>query len=566
MKLKEFSVTNYRSITSAHKIIMQNLTVLVGKNNEGKSNLLTALNIAMTAILLYSRKAESQSLSRRGYHVYDWERDFPVQYQTRRNGLESIFKLIFTLNEDELSVFHSETGTRGNEVIPITVKIGRDGVPRIEVPKRGSSSYQTKSRQVTEFIAKRISFNYIQAIRTDQMAINALQRVISNELVSLKDNPEYVNAQQTVSRLEEEVLNRMSEQLKSPLSVFLPNLRSVTLKRIGDDYRNNLFPFYRNDIDVIIDDGIPTSISNKGDGIKSLVTLAILKDQKITDGASIIAIEEPESHLHSGAIHSLVDVVTKMAENSQVIITTHNPLFVQQNRLSSNILVDQGTARAAKNIGEIRNILGVLPSDNLRNARFVLVVEGEDDKIALAKLLPAYSETVKTALASNLVVIKPLYGASNLSHDLADLKNSMCRYVVLLDYDDAGKNASEKAKTAGLLKDSEVKFTICNGMPQAEFEDCLKPSIYEQVIQEEFGISLEAPNFKGNKKWSDRVRDVFLSQGSEWSDKIEKRVKVCVATAIPDKITQSDLSNVVIKQKASFLQGVVSSIERLIQD
>lgn len=566
MKLKEFSVTNYRSITSAHKIVMQNLTVLVGKNNEGKSNLLTALNVAMTAILLYSRKVESQSLSRRGYHVYDWERDFPVQYQARRNGLESIFKLIFTLDENELSIFHSETGTRGNEDIPITVKIGRDGVPKIEVPKRGSSSYQTKSRQVTEFIAKRISFNYIQAIRTDQMAISALQRVISNELVSLKENPEYVNAQQTVSRLEEEVLNQMSEQLKSPLSVFLPNLRSVALKRVGDDYRNNLFPFYRNDIDVIIDDGIPTSISNKGDGIKSLVTLAILKDQKITEGASIIAIEEPESHLHSGAIHSLVDVITKMAENSQVIITTHNPLFVQQNRLSSNILVDQGTARAAKNIGEIRNILGVLPSDNLRNARFVLVVEGEDDKIALAKLLPVYSESVKTALASNLVVIKPLYGASNLSHDLADLKNSMCRYVVLLDYDDAGKNASDKAKAAGLLKDSEVKFTICNGMPQAEFEDCLKPSIYEQVIQEEFGVSLKDPNFKGNKKWSDRIRDVFLSQGSEWSDRIEKRVKDCVARAIPDRISRSDINNVVIKQKAGFLQGVATSIERLIQE
>lgn len=36
MKLVEFSVSNYRSITSAHKIKLQNFTVLVGKNNEGK--------------------------------------------------------------------------------------------------------------------------------------------------------------------------------------------------------------------------------------------------------------------------------------------------------------------------------------------------------------------------------------------------------------------------------------------------------------------------------------------------------------------------------------------------
>ena len=47
MDLIEFSVTNFRSITTAHKIKLQDFTVLVGKNNEGKSNLLNALNAAM---------------------------------------------------------------------------------------------------------------------------------------------------------------------------------------------------------------------------------------------------------------------------------------------------------------------------------------------------------------------------------------------------------------------------------------------------------------------------------------------------------------------------------------
>ncbi len=50
MKLVEFSVTNYRSITVANKIKLHDCTVLVGKNNEGKSNLLNALNVAMMAV------------------------------------------------------------------------------------------------------------------------------------------------------------------------------------------------------------------------------------------------------------------------------------------------------------------------------------------------------------------------------------------------------------------------------------------------------------------------------------------------------------------------------------
>ncbi len=141
-----------------------------------------------------------------------------------------------------------------------------------------------------------------------------------------------------------------------------------------------------------MDEGVLTSIEHKGDGIKSLVTLSILKERNKTSGSSLIAIEEPESHLHSGAIHNLVDVIHGISDNNQVIISTHNPLFVQRNDVMSNIMIDNGKACAAVNIKEIRDVLGIWPSDNLKNSRFVLVVEGESDKKILLKILPALSE------------------------------------------------------------------------------------------------------------------------------------------------------------------------------
>lgn len=139
MKLVNFSVTNYRSITTAHKINLQSLTVLVGKNNEGKSNLLTALNVAMTALMQHGNIRGRLSLrSRYGLELYEWERDFPIQLRSRtsKNGLESIFKLEFRLENGELSEFQSETGIRGNEDIPITIKIGQENNIKIEVPKK----------------------------------------------------------------------------------------------------------------------------------------------------------------------------------------------------------------------------------------------------------------------------------------------------------------------------------------------------------------------------------------------------------------------------------------------
>ena len=40
--------------------------------------------------------------------------------------------------------------------------------------------------------------------------------------------------------------------------------------------------------------------------------------------------------------------------------------------------------------------------------------------------------------------------------------------------------------------------------------------------------------FRGNKKWSDRVVNCFRSQGKQWNDTMEKRVKLCVAALPPD--------------------------------
>ena len=563
MKIIEFSVTNYRSVTTAHKIPMQNLTVLVGKNNEGKSNILSALNVAMRAVMLHSREAAIPRvyMGRRYGFDYDWTRDFPIQLQGRKSGLESIFRLNFRLEDSELSEFHTVTGIRGNEDIPISIKIGKDNIPKVEVPKRGSPAYNKKSSIITEFISKRISFNYIQAVRTEGMAINALGDAIHLGLLALKDNPEYMEAQRRVYEFQQGVLDEMSAQLLEPLQTFLPTIQSVTIKHASED---SIYQFGRVNIDVIIDDGVATSIRNKGDGIKSLVTLAILKDRRALAGASVIAIEEPESHLHSGAIHSLVDVIHKIAINSQVIITTHNPLFVQQNRVESNILVDNGTARPAKNIAEIRNLLGVLPSDNLRNARYVIVVEGEDDAIALSKILPHYSNSVGNALHNNLVVLKALGGASNLAHDLADLKHCMCKFVVLMDNDRAGIDAAEKAINNGFATEAEIKYTTCPGSPEAEFEDCLQPSLYAATILEKFSVNINCSQFRGNAKWSDRMRQTFLSQGARWTDVIEAKIKLAVAQCVPDTI--SNIDDVVISQKSGFLTGLAAAAERMISE
>ncbi|MBE6094656.1 MAG: hypothetical protein E7199_04175 [Schwartzia succinivorans] len=566
MKIVEFSVQNYRSITKAHKIKLHDFTVLLGKNNEGKSNLLTALNVAMTIMMGHGRDIHLRPFSR----IYAWSRDFPIQLQERRQKKESIFRLNFRLEGSELDEFHSETGIRGNEDIPIVVKIGDNNKPNIGIPKKGSPKYKNKSTQITDFISKRISFNYIQAVRTERMALSAIQEAIREaihgELISLKEDERYQEALHIIDEMQQRVLDDISDRLYKPLNLFLPDLKKISIKY--DKQFNNGYlvrmPVYESSILVNIDDGINTSIETKGDGIKSLVTLAILNEKKKTNGASVIAIEEPESHLHPGAIHNLVNVLHKMSDNNQVIISTHNPLFVQRNQINANIIVDNGEAHTAKNIKEIRDILGVWPSDNLKNARFVLVVEGEDDKISLTKILCNLNSSIKTALNTSKLIIHSLAGAGNLSHDLADLKNNMCNYIVLLDDDQAGREAAEKAQKSALLTDTEVKFTICNGQKEAEFEDCIKKEVYRNDLEKKYNVTLNNSSFRSNEKWSQRMKNVFFSQGSRWDDRIEKEVKLLVANSIPEVI--SNIDDVLIKQKSGFISGVIQAVETMLSN
>lgn len=135
MKLVSFSVTNYRSITTAHKISLGQYTVLLGKNNEGKSNISNALNCAMNILL-----AHSKMMRARYFREYDWKRDFPMQLQDRKNNLQSRFRLEFVLNENELLEFYSIVGSRLNGTVTIEIIVGPNNKAEIRVPKRGKNA------------------------------------------------------------------------------------------------------------------------------------------------------------------------------------------------------------------------------------------------------------------------------------------------------------------------------------------------------------------------------------------------------------------------------------------
>jgi putative ATP-dependent endonuclease of the OLD family len=287
--------------------------------------------------------------------------------------------------------------------------------------------------------------------------------------------------------------------------------------------------------EIYVNDGTLTELKFKGDGVQSLAAIALMRhtsERSASGKHVIVAVEEPESHLHPAAIHGLRSVMRDLAQQQQIVITTHCPLFVDRANVEANIVVNKNKARVAKHIQEVRDILGVRASDNLRHAELVLVVEGEEDRLAIGSLLPALDAQLKSAIEEGTIAIDTLGGGSNLTYKLGLLRDSLCSYHCLLDYDKAGRDAFAKAKAEGLLGEANVTFTTCNGCPDSEIEDLYETDLYKQMVFTRYGVNLESPKFRSNRKWTERMRDTFKQQGKDWNDLLENEVKHSVASLV----------------------------------
>jgi predicted ATPase len=559
MELVSFSVTNYRSITKAYKLPIRRSTVLIGPNNEGKSNILRAL---VTTLEMLNRiggfriqRGRLRS-SERFSAFYEWQRDFPVSLQTKSPDGESVFNLELQLSDAEIGDFESEVQSKLNGTLPIELTLGQKQ-PGFKVLKKGPGgpALSKKAEQIAMFISKRINLSYIPAVRTASSAHEIVGELVERELAAVESDAAYQEALKAVAKIQQPVLDKISSSIKDTLKEFLPNVKEVRVS-IPEEER---FRALRRACEIVVDDGTPTQLIRKGDGVQSLAALSLMRHASESSGAGrnlILAIEEPESHLHPNAIHQLKSVLTEIARKHQVIMTTHCPLFVDRASIKSNILVHKNKATPAKDVRQIREILGVRASDNLQHAELILVVEGEEDRRTLGALLKQHSKPLAAAMSQQALGIESLQGGTNLSYKLSQIREAMCSAHTFLDHDDCGLKSSRRAEQEGLLLLADVTFTTCNGMKESEIEDMFDEALYSTMLQNRYGVSTLHPKFKGNAKWSDRLTSVFKNTGKPWSDQIEAKVKAEVA-----ELVETNPSAALNTHKRSSFDALIAALE-----
>ncbi len=168
---------------------------------------------------------------------------------------------------------------------------------------------------------------------------------------------------------------------------------------------------------VIADDGVKSSVTNKGDGFKRAITFSILRSyvelahnhewqkedskKKNTD-KFLFLFEEPELYLHPKAQNILFEALSLIAQKHQMLVTTHSPLFLAPDSTSTFIKIKkvvEETKPYAKAMSINLDTMGEkdkfqLISFETSNQAFfsnkIVLVEGDSELIVLphiAKLL-----------------------------------------------------------------------------------------------------------------------------------------------------------------------------------
>lgn len=439
------------------------------------------------------------------------------------------------------------------------ITFAEDGI-YLDFPKPGGSgSYRRAGRSICDFIEEHFTFLYVPAIRTADQAVEVISELITDRLVSLAKNDEYADLVSRLDALHQEHARELSQSIGERLDVYMQGRSDLSIQM--QTGRTNVSGLRA--IEAIeLNDGVSTSILEKGDGVKSLLTMALLHDLADRGSTSqvLLAIDEPEAHLHPDAIHKMAQVLREIATEQRVIVATHSPVLVNRTQLSKNLIVENNSVSKVRRIGQIRTCLGVRPFDNLSSAEFLVLTEGPTDSQVFTAGLTQLSEVCAHALADGSLAVSDAVGADNLPNRARFALEMMSDVVVIVDDDSAGRGVIDKLSKIASLDRGRIRKLSIAGRGQSVLEDMYKRDLLERAYTKHTGLELPAASPSDNgTTWSDRTKKLFRASSGLAEDEDLDPLKKDLAGWASLSVSQS-----LTPDAMQVMQGIVAAVEMMI--
>lgn len=199
--------------------------------------------------------------------------------------------------------------------------------------------------------------------------------------------------------------------------------------------------------------------------------------------------EEPENSLHPKAQRQLLSVLQEVSQKSQIVITTHSPVFIERTKFENNIIVSRTTKgnSIAKTFNEsmlkqLRVDLGIRPSDTLLKGggNCAIIVEGKTEEDGF----PVFMEMLGLSEFKLGIAIINVEGSDRkkISNTCKLLKAYEIPCVVVLD-NDAQKTADDLGREMKSSLDN-LKKVYC--LSKGTIEDYYPLEIVAEIINENF--------------------------------------------------------------------------------
>ncbi|MDD4957346.1 MAG: AAA family ATPase [Candidatus Omnitrophica bacterium] len=565
MRLTKIKIKNFRGIFKDQEVMLSDLTTIVGKNDSGKSIVLNAIasfldnksypvcekdfNInrkaeepiqmvctfsdedmraKMAEYLKDTRKKdigieeEVFSILQEGEHLVvrkTWEK--PDKKPTRSE--------VCVVDYEEEA--YQQLSDKADKDIDRIIKQLKISVPA-DVP--GRNSKLEKIKYIKEYLDSN-GHNKCVIWKEDpkidgvlpQMEFFPSDHAISTDTkfnTSMKaETIEYFREEQhheesKLLRIEKDVAERMQTEARE--------IEKYMKMHVSDLEKVEIEPQF-NWVDAIKDVTVKLKFSkdkealpmeNKGAGYRRLFMVGrfrYLAEKKKSEDV-IYAIEEPETFLHPSAQVDLLDSLSEISSNNQILVTTHSPVFAGTTKKTNIILcrhnIQSIYEQGVDLVEEIIEELGIKPSYNLRDSfEKIIFVEGKDDidflKIAAQKLKGIdFDDDEKR----NKYLF--LFGGGNTLANFIDIhyfSKSRRALVLLLDgnvFDESECSEDKQKSLVKLIKNNEALKTEFEKNKNAKCcilkKQCIENYYHPKAIRRAYGLSdqdIEQDIFPNNK-------------------------------------------------------------------
>lgn len=467
--LQQLHLKNFRRFKEADISFHDGLNVLVGGNDQGKSTVIEAINLALTG--RWQGRHFSTELNPHFVNA-DATAEYLAALKESPQATPEPPEVVVEVYFNETPATQHLKGNNNHE--------GRTGTGirlRAGLDKELRSEYQafvegsTEIRRVpTEFY--KVDWHGFHGATINPRAVPVRAAIIDASRIRLQSGTDYYLKQIVASALEPAQRTTLSAGYRGAQEEFaaaeaINAINKALASKQGEVTQKELT------LDVDISqhnqwdsaltphlDNIPFSMLGSGEQSKLKIMLALARR---ASEAGVVLIEEPENHLAFGELNKLIRHIQENCAEHQLILATHSSFVINKLGLSNLMLLGDTKAHSLQELspGTSDYFTKLSGYDTLRLvlAEKVVLVEGPSDELIVQRAYKDKHGKLPIEAGIDVINVRGLSAPRFL--ELARPLKRRC--VVVTDNDD--KYESVKSRYEEYEK--EEFFDICIGDPDS---------------------------------------------------------------------------------------------------